>query len=168
MRSIGAGIVMIILCAAAATSRSTQALAEPDHDYWFLGASVDEMTLHYIDSDSIVSPNGGLMQAWTTALTSNSAPQSVDRYVVALREVNCQTRRVRALRSAVYHRRDDYEVPMLKDEPDAWTYAAHGSFGEAELEFMCRGATARTSLGVPLPKGVTLEQHAVSIFEAMK
>jgi hypothetical protein len=68
--------------------------------------------LHYIDAESIVPVDDQVVHAWTTTLTSGGAPKFADLTAIALKEVNRETRQMRALRSVEYHSRSAYDEPV--------------------------------------------------------
>jgi len=165
MKSIGTGIVTVILWVAIATVGSPQVLAQQAHDYWVLGVSADEMTIHYIDAKSIVSVNGSLKRAWTTSFNSSSAHVLSGLHFTVLQEVNCQTRQAHSVQLTAYNSRGGYESALSQDGPNPWTYAVPGTITEVVMEFICLKETANTFIAVPLPQDVTPEEHAKKMFE---
>jgi hypothetical protein len=164
MKSIRTGLATVILWVAITTIGSPQVLAQQAHDYWVLGVSADQMTIHYIDAKSIVSVNGSLKRAWTTSFNSSSAQAFAGLHFATLQEVNCQTRQAHSVQLTAYNSRGGYESALSQQGPNPWIYAAPGTFTEIVMEFICLKETPNTLIAVPLPQDVTPEEHAKKMF----
>ena len=160
MRFRRIGIATIVLCGAMAIAGSQQATAQQARDYWLLNVSSDKTMIQYVDAESIVSVNGDVKRAWTWVFYSTGAPRFAGSQDVSLVEINCQTRQMHSLQNGFYDGRGSYDAAWSELAPAPWTYVAPGTFGEAEIQFICSDAATRASFGIPLGKGVTPEQHA--------
>jgi hypothetical protein len=159
-RSIGIGVAAVIMCGAMAGA--SQAFAQQDYDYWFIGN--DDTAADYVDADSIVSIDGDVQRALTWYFYSNDDPKFSGSHHSDLVEVNCRARQMHLLRRIVYDSRGGHE--WSQDTTDPWDDVVAGSFGEGELEFICSSAMLRLLSWTRLSQGETPEQHAQQFFGA--
>jgi hypothetical protein len=143
------------------------ALAQQNHDYWFLTVSDNEMMMEDVDATSITPSNGDVRRAWTWTFHATGAQTDAGSHQVALTEVNCRTWERHSLQVTFYDNRGEVNTYRSESAPEPWSHAVPETFGDAEIQFICADPKRRNYLGLPLPKGMAPEQSAHS-FDAQR